>query len=231
MLAQLTGKGASRRAWRRGSGSWQLGEGPAVPIALGSMAISARRCRRCANGRGPPGSGVWERSGAPVFLLGAQHRCASARSRMSNAAWADVTKALEKFRAAVGRVQAQRYAFEGLSCERWGSANRHGGGREDRAAAVVRVVERRKYRPALARRSAQYPTDCRVRGISSRGHAARRSPRRFVPRATVAAAHPSSRPMALSERPASRTRSTPSASNSAASVVKCRRGAEWRRGG
>jgi len=98
-------------------------------------------CRRYGNRRGPPRTGVWERSWTPVFLLGAQHRCASARSRLSNAAQADVTKALEKFRAAVGRVQIRRYAFEGLCCERWGSANRRGG-REDRAAAVVRVVGR-----------------------------------------------------------------------------------------
>src|SRR5271166_2711858 len=151
-------------------------------------------CRRYGNRRGPPRTGVWERSWTPVFLLGAQHRCASARSRLSNAAQADVTKALEKFRAAVGRVQIRRYAFEGLCCERWGSANRRGG-REDRAAAVVRVVGRqgRNLPTSHTPERTVYPTDCRVRGVFPGGAA--RSPRRFVPRTTVATAEsPSAAP-------------------------------------
>ena len=47
-----------------------------------------------------------------------------------------------------------------------------------------------RHRPTLTRRSTEYPTDCRALGIFPRGQAAQRSPRRFVPRATVAAADP-----------------------------------------
>jgi hypothetical protein len=115
---------AGRVVLGAGTGGEDLGR----HIGVDSSGISARRCRGCPNGRGSPGTGARGRTSGVRFPSGRSaslRKCA--RSRMRNATQADVTKALEKFRAAVGRVQTRRYAFEGLCCERWGSANRRGG--------------------------------------------------------------------------------------------------------